>query len=474
MSTGGQRNKKPLLIAVGAIIAVLLIVYVGGVMFFSSHFFPNTTLGGSDVSLKSGDEVASSVQQVGDSYTLTVTGDGLNFTITAAQAGISLDGDSIASQALAANNAWAWPFELVGSHDAGQSLAATYNSAGLDTLVRQQVETFNGTATAPVNATIAYDDSSKKFAVQQEQAGTQVNADTVIAAVDSALVSLETKVTIGSDALLQPTVLSTDSRLASATQEANTYLSADLKLMLTDTVSAGEVGPAQISQWVTLDEDYTPSFDQDAMEAWVEDLADSLNTVGSTRTYTRPDGKVITVSGGAYGWEIDQEGLIEQVEEGIKAGTVGTISVPCTKEAVQYNGAGTQDWGDRYVDVDLAEQVVRMYDGGQLVFETSCISGIPDGEHDTPEGVFYITAKASPSKLVGYSNGEKLYESTVQYWMPFDGNAIGLHDATWQPGFGGTMYADGYGSHGCVNLSYDAAQELYSLVNNGDPVISHW
>ena len=42
------------------------------------------------------------------------------------------------------------------------------------------------------------------------------------------------------------------------------------------------------------------------------------------------------------------------------------------------------------------------------------------------------------------------YESTVQYWMPFVGNVIGMHDADWQPYFGGTRYQDGGGSHGCV------------------------
>lgn len=52
----------------------------------------------------------------------------------------------------------------------------------------------------------------------------------------------------------------------------------------------------------------------------------------------------------------------------------------------------------------------------------------------------------APGKLTGYENGQKIYESTVQYWMPFDGNAIGLHDADWQPDFGGTMYKDGYGA----------------------------
>ena len=89
--------------------------------------------------------------------------------------------------------------------------------------------------------------------------------------------------------------------------------------------------------------------------------------------------------------------------------------------------------------------------------------------------MWYITNKQAPSKLIGYlPSGEKEYETTVAYWMAFEGNGIGLHDATWQPSFGGSMYASGYGSHGCVNLPYDAAESLYSITEVGDCVIAHY
>ena len=150
------------------------------------------------------------------------------------------------------------------------------------------------------------------------------------------------------------------------------------------------------------------------------------------------------------------------------------MEVPCAGTAAVYNGAGQRDWGNRYIDVDISEQHVRFYgDDGAIIWETDCISGSPDGVHNTVPGVWTVNAKESPSKLIGYENGKKIYESYVTYWMPFEGNGIGLHDATWQPGFGGSMYANGYGSHGCVNLSYSAAQELYGIVQVGDVVIVH-
>lgn len=75
----------------------------------------------------------------------------------------------------------------------------------------------------------------------------------------------------------------------------------------------------------------------------------------------------------------------------------------------------------------------------------------------------------------GYNlqTGKKKYSTKVKYWMPWDGNVIGFHDATWQSAFGGTRYRDGYGSNGCVNLPLKKAASLYKLVKVGTVVVSH-
>ena len=58
--------------------------------------------------------------------------------------------------------------------------------------------------------------------------------------------------------------------------------------------------------------------------------------------------------------------------------------------------------------------------------------------------------------------------------MPFVGSSIGFHDATWQPRFGGQLFKQGRGSHGCVNLPLNAAKNLYPLVEGDEAVIVHW
>jgi lipoprotein-anchoring transpeptidase ErfK/SrfK len=313
--------------------------------------------------------------------------------------------------------------------------------------------------------------------VQAEQAGTKVVTSKVLDMVDDAVVNMQSTVTLDSSMLVQPTVFSSDAGLKSACDTANSYIKANLELVLgTTAIHAATINADQISQWVTLGADNQVTFDENAMNSYLTDLAKSLNTVGATRSFTTPYGKAVTISGGTYGWEIDTDSLVSDVEEGIKAGTTATITVPTFSEGATWSGVGGKDWG-AYVDVDLTEQHARYYDAsGNLLWETDVVTGIPDGTHNTPVGAWQLFLKESPSVLKGdvsVATGQPEYQTTVAYWMAFTYSGCGLHDATWQSAFGGTRYSSGYGSHGCVNLPLDSAATLYNLVSVGNAVIVH-
>ena len=471
---GGHKPLKVLGIVLGVIVALLAVVYLAGALVFMDRFLPRTTVGDLDVSLKSSAEVQGMLADVIDDYVLKVEGQGFSLKLSAAEAGMRLDGRAATDAMHASANAWAWPLEILKAHDESDKLAATYNESGLGDTVRAAVDEFNKTATPPTDAVIAYSEAKGAFIVEPEAVGTALSYDAVIKAVDDAVLALQPTVKLGADVLQQPKVLSSDPKLTAAAEQANTMIKADLVLTMAGG-TAGEVNADLISQWVRLGDDLSATLDEAALTAWVDELAAACNTVGTQRTYTRPDGKVVTVAGGVYGWSVDRDALLNLVKESVAAGTVQTAEVPCTSVGTGYNGAGAQDWGLRYCDIDLAEQYARFYDEtGALIWESPIVSGIPDGVHDTSVGVYWLNQKASPSKLIGYENGKKIYESDVQYWMPFVGNVIGLHDADWQSSFGGTRYRDGAGSHGCVNLPPYKAAELYGIIQSGDVVVSHW
>jgi hypothetical protein len=464
-------------IGVGVIAGALLVAYVAGGIFFSSHFYPGTSLNGQDVSLKSQNEVAEVVNQIATDYSIDVSGGGLDFTVSSADMGIEVDGANVAAKAMAENNPWTWPAQVNSSHDITEHMLAEYNAAGLQEAVTANVETWNEEATDPVDATLEYDESSHSYQIAKEQPGTKFDVEKVLAVVDDAVMEMKPAVELGEDQLTKPSVLSDNEQLLKAQETANGYVQADLHLVLGNESEVKEIDADLISQWVRLDDDLNVTFDDEAMDGWLVEFGNGLDTVGSERTYTRPDGKEVTVDGGTYGWEIDTSALVDLVHEEIKNGTQGDVAVPWISGAAFYNGPGAVDWSD-YIDVDLSEQHAYYYTGdGECLWESDVISGIPDGKHDTPTGIWTLFSMESPATLKGEiqeSTGAPEYETQVQYWMPFTYSGCGLHDATWQPAFGGSLYSQGYGSHGCVNLSYDAAESLYGIATVGIPVIVHW
>jgi len=462
-------------ITLGSIVGVLAIAYVAVALVFSNWFLPNTTIGDMDISLKTSDEVAAMIDDVAAGYTLDVVGNGFSYRTDAKGVGLSADSNAIVRTIHEDLSGWMWPVLIMQpAHDEAGRFEITFKQALYQDGVKAAVEQFNETATPPTNATIQYDEASNSFKVKPEEMGTQLDTNAVLAAMAEAIGGLSPKVTLGEEQLLQPKIFSDDPKLKESAELASGMIKAKLTLNLAGQ-EVGTISADELAQFVTMNEEtYEVTLDQEALNAWVENLAGSYNTVESERTYTREDGKVITVSGGVYGWEVDTEALRDAIIEGVKSGSSATIDIPCSQEAAVYNGPGERDWGSRYIDVDLAEQYVRFFDNGSIIWEAPCISGKPDGGHDTNTGVYVINNRKSPEKLEGYENGVKIYTSYVTYWMPFVGNAIGLHDADWQPSFGGSMYANGYGSHGCVNLPPYAAAELFGIVEIGDVVVSHW
>ena len=475
--SGRHRARKIVAIVLGAIVLVLAAAYFAGLFFFSSHFFPNTTIGEDDVSLASTAEVEAKVSETASDYSLHVIGWGFDLTLDSAQIGLNMDSGAVANAMIDSLNPWAWPVEVFRSRDVSENMVGVYDGTGLNDTVRKAIEEHNATSEPSKNATIGYSEAEGRIVVIPEVHGTQLNVDAVVEAVDEAVTTLQPELRLTDEHLVAPEITSDDERLAAAAEQANAMLGVDMGLTMGGTEVA-RVNGELVASWITLGEDFAVKLDDGLISGWVDEFVAGHNTVGTERTYTRPDGKVITIAGGVYGWGIDRDSLIETVRTGVSECRTESVEVPCWSSAAAWNGLGVQDWGSRYIDIDLSEQHVYFYDGGTLVWDSPCISGKPsyDGRYNTSTGVFTINTMASPSKLIGYENGQKIYETEVTFWMPFDGNVIGLHDADWQPwgAFYPGMYADGYGSHGCVNLPPGNAASLYSMIYSGDVVICHW
>ncbi len=107
--------------------------------------------------------------------------------------------------------------------------------------------------------------------------------------------------------------------------------------------------------------------------------------------------------------------------------------------------------GERWVDVDLTEQVLVAYEGRRPVFTTLVSSG---AANPTPEGSYRIWIKFSEADMRGDAGDHRYAVSSVPWTMYFH-NDFALHAAYWHDGFGDRRSA------GCINLSAQDARALY-------------
>lgn len=118
----------------------------------------------------------------------------------------------------------------------------------------------------------------------------------------------------------------------------------------------------------------------------------------------------------------------------------------------------------RWIDVNLAEQSLAVYDNYQLVFATVIASGLEP--FWTRPGLFQIQQKKETETMRNNDPSDFYYLDNVPWTMYFDG-ARALHGAYWRTRFGYPQ------SHGCVNLSVGDAHWLFNWAVQGDWVFVH-
>lgn len=474
-----ERDKKKIAkrigIASASVVGAVAVIYLVGVAVFATHFMPNTHISNIDISMKTPEEVQVDFDDKVGGYSFKVKGKGLNIGITSAEAGLAIDSVAMTETISSGQDPWKWPVEVFQERDVTNALTDSLSATKLADVVQAAVDDVNAEAKDSVDAYVAFDEKQNLFDIVPEVQGTKLDYETVLGDILVGAMNLEDQIIITNDSLVTPLVYEDDERLVAACDSANDLIAADISLMMGDSMIA-KIGAGEISKWVTITPEFAAVLDEESMIGYVSELSDQLNTIGSQRNFVRADGKEISVSGGDYGWKIDSDELKVMLVDAIKNRTRGNLDVPVLQSGSGFTAVGSRDWGARYVDVDISEQHARLYgDDGSILWESDIVSGNPNEGNSTPQGVWYIKQVAGPTTLIGRpdENGEPEYETEVKFWMPFKGNSVGFHDATWQSSFGGSRYRNGFGSHGCVNLPYSKAEALHGLLKKGDVVVVH-
>ena len=461
---------KKIWIIIGGIIAGLVIVYLAISVFFMSHFYINTQINGKNFSGKNAAAVENYIKNQVADYKLTIVEQN-NMTDAIEGSDISLvyKENSDIEDALKKQNAFLWPQSFFSKSSAEVTIEVGYDEAALESKI-ETVQALNQEQTDPQSAYPKYDGNS--FVVEPEVYGTKVDVDTFKAKVKDAITNFKSELNMMDEkCYAMPKYTSESPEVQKACDAMNNYLKASITYKMTNQNVV--VNKDLISGWVTYDDNMNATLDESKVKEWLREFGKTYDTVGTTRSITTPGGKTVDVSGGTYGWSVDEAAELTALVDSIKKGEVAEKEPAYAQTAATHDA---QDWGTTYLEVDIPAQHMWYVVNGAVQLETDVVTGLPTPERETPTGVYSILEMKRDKVLTGTINpstGKPIYQTEVDYWMRVTWTGIGFHDATWNPSFGGSRYQTN-GSHGCINMSYSDAGKLYELIQVGDPVIMHY
>ncbi|MDD6299730.1 L,D-transpeptidase family protein [Hornefia butyriciproducens] len=311
--------------------------------------------------------------------------------------------------------------------------------------------------------------NSSDFKIIKEVYGDNLDKSKLKKALLSAIARNKMKFSYtAADYYEKPTVLSDSETLKERQAYAEKYLTK--KITVTGAGKKYTIKPAQLDKMISVSKSGEITVDEKAVKTFVKSIADRFTTVGMTRHLKLKGGKV-TISGGNYGNTLNITKETTRLSRVLAEGKDATTEAVFSMTGYGSSTSVTDDIGDFYVEVSISKQHVWCVKDGKTVVSADVVTGNVKEGNGTPEGVFSLMYKQSPSTLEGRNNDGSSYKTPVKYWMPFYAGC-GFHDAKWRDSFGGSIYLRN-GSHGCVNMPPAKAAKLYSYVEAGMPVIVH-
>jgi len=143
--------------------------------------------------------------------------------------------------------------------------------------------------------------------------------------------------------------------------------------------------------------------------------------------------------------------------------------VPAQRVAVVYPKITPPDGvaNGRWIDIDLAEQVLTVYENNQMVFAAMAATGFDP--FWTRPGLFQVYRMLEAGPMSGsfeIDRSDYYYLDQVPYTLYYD-KARAIHGVYWRASLGFEQ------SKGCVNLSIGDAAWVYYWANEGDWVYVH-
>jgi lipoprotein-anchoring transpeptidase ErfK/SrfK len=117
---------------------------------------------------------------------------------------------------------------------------------------------------------------------------------------------------------------------------------------------------------------------------------------------------------------------------------------------------------DKWIEINIDEQTLTCLEGEQAVFHTRIASGLPATA--TPRGEFTVLYKRHTQRMIGGGEDDYYDLPGIAFPVYFTWSGVAIHGTYWHNDYGRRH------SHGCVNVTHQAAQWIFRWV---DPIATY-
>ena len=415
---------------------------------------PGTRVAGVSVGFMTPGMAAEAVSTRMASTEVQLTGAGAGERLAGADLGASIDAAGLTDQAFADRPMWnlgAWMGEPI-------TADVSLDAETADSALRAAVPSSYTPAT---DATVVFDPAAQAYTATAAEPGTGVSVDDLTTAFTDAVTAGKTSFDYSADPAAVPPLI-TDAKAAETVEQLNAMVAeAGFYVGEERTVP---VAPDVVASWLTVeavDGELQISADAAKIQPAVDALPAQVNrdTVNATNIVDS-DGKVLkALTEGAEGRVLgDTSTTASDFAEKLGGGDA-TFALPVTATPFEATSLF------RRVEVDLSEQRTYLYENEKLVKSWA----VSTGANGTPtdKGRFRVYAQLRTQDMRGTNaDGSKYVTENVPFITYFNGDEA-LHGTYWHSNFGRPM------SHGCVNMTIDAARYVWEFATKGTEVWVH-
>lgn len=452
-------KKKITFSAIGVVVVLVVYLYIG-FGYYNNKFLPSTVINGVDCSGKTVEQVSEIMREKIENYHLSIVNNDIMVDeLNGSDINLNFGDFDVVLNEICQNQqktSWLKGF-IVDSEPISTGKGLTYDTLILNQFIDSSLILGMTSTVKSVNAGIEYKEG--EFIIIPAVYGDEIDQSAFINKIILAVNSLDDSIDINNDdCFIKPTLTEDNRELIKSCKEANSLMKNKVELNITDDLF--ELPADTKKDWFTVDNTGALIFNSSAFSRYMDRLDKSYSLNDDKREFLTFHGDTVTVTGGDFGTAVNRTKLREDMEKAL-------FDKSNSRVVVEFISRDNIEIGNSYIEVDLSNQMMWMYVDGQQVLGTPVITGMEDGEHNTPEGVYRLKSKSENTTI--FENGE---EKEVSFFMTINGEN-GICDASWKNLFGGVVYKEG-GSEGSIYVLEDSAKTIYENSFENMPVICYY